>query len=286
MNTSKYPIYIISKGRWERRQTIKTLNSMNVFYRVVVEPGEYDEYKRVVNEKQIIVCPENFSEKGNGSIPVRNFVFEHSEKEGHKKHWILDDNLESVERYNNNMKVPCKSISPFLACENFTDRYKNIGLSGMNYASFCPASDGRPPFQINTRVYSCILVNNEIPFRWRGRYNEDTDLSLRVLKYGWNTILFNAFLIGKRATMCQKGGNEQIYNDSDNRKEFAESLKNQHPDLVDVVWRFERWHHQVNYKPFKNRNLEYKDDYVVPENKINNYKMKLYRSKKRNENTQ
>ena len=51
-----------------------------------------------------------------------------------------------------------------------------------------------PPFKANTRIYSCILIDNALPFRWRGRYNEDTDLSLRVLKAGLCTIQFNAFL--------------------------------------------------------------------------------------------
>ena len=51
--------------------------------------------------------------------------------------------------------------------------------------------------------------------------------------------------------MCQKGGNEQIYKESDNRKEFAESLAKQHPDVVYVTKKFGRWHHQVNYKLFK-----------------------------------
>ena len=122
------------------------------------------------------------------------------------------------------------------------------------------------------------MINHEIPFRWRGRYNEDTDLSLRCLKAGWNTILFNAFLCGKTTSMVDGGGNtDTIYNTGDNRREFAESLQRQHPDLVKVVWRYNRWHHQVNYKPFKNRKLEYRDDYEPSGNKVNNYGMVLHR---------
>jgi len=44
------------------------------------------------------------------------------------------------------------------------------------------------------------LIRNDVPYRWRGRYNEDTDLSLRMLKDRWCTIQFNAFLQGKAAT--------------------------------------------------------------------------------------
>ena len=62
-------------------------------------------------------------------------------------------------------------------------------------------------------------------YGWRGRYNEDTDLSLRALKDGWCTVLFNAFLIGKVTTMRMKGGNtDNVYTDGDNRLSFAKAL--------------------------------------------------------------
>lgn len=123
--------------------------------------------------------------------------------------------------------------------------------------------------------YSCILIKNDLPYRWRGRYNEDTDLSLRALKDGYCTILFNAFLAGKVTTMRMKGGNtEEVYGDTDNRKEFAESLQRQHPDIVKVTWKFNRWHHQVNYKPFKKNKLIRKDGLIIP-NRVNDYGMKL-----------
>lgn len=271
----QFSIYIISKGRWERRQTAKTLDAMNCPYKIVVEPKEYEKYAQYISKEKIIVCPQNFSELGSGGIPVRNFVWEHSIKNGDKFHWILDDNIESIERYNNNLKIKCITPTPFRVIEDFVLRYDNIALAGMNYAIFCPASDGRQPIRFNERIYSCILVRNDINYRWRGRYNEDTDLSLRVLKDGWCTILFNSFLIGKRATMTQGGGNtDTIYNTGDKRKEFAESLQRQHPDVVKVVWRFNRWHHLVNYKPFAKNKLIFKKGIII-DKAINEYQMKL-----------
>jgi hypothetical protein len=271
----QFPIYIISKGRWERRSTSKTLESMNCPYRIVVEPKEYDNYAKYIDKEKIIVCPENFSEIGTGGIPVRNYVWEHSINEGHLFHWILDDNIESVERFNHNLKIKCETATPFKVIEDFVLRYENIAMAGMNYAIFCPASEARQPIRFNERIYSCILIRNDINYRWRGKYNEDTDLSLRVLKDGWCTVLFNSFLIGKRATMTQKGGNtDTIYNTEDKRKEFAESLRRQHPDIVKVIWRFNRWHHLVNYKPFAKNKLILKEGIQI-ENKINEYGMKL-----------
>jgi len=268
----QYPVYVISKGRWDRRQTSKTLEYMNVPYHIVVEPQEYDKYASVIDPEKILVLP--FSNLKQGSIPARNWVWEHSISIGAEKHWILDDNLESFERYNNNKKIKVDSGTIMKIAEGFVDRYENVALSGFNYAIFCPVSENRPPVRFNTRIYSCILIRNDIPYRWRGIYNEDTDLSLRVLKDGWCTILFNAFLIGKRCTMAQKGGNtDELYAD-DGRRKMAESLANQHPDVVRVVWKFGRWQHHVNYAPFRRNKLIKKQGIIIPKG-VNNYGMIL-----------
>lgn len=252
----KYPIYIISKGRWapKQRLTQRSLEEMGCPYRIVVEPQEYDNYARYVDPKKILVTP--FSNLGQGSIPVRNFVWEHSISEGHKKHWILDDNMRYFYRLHQNLRIRMTTPSFWRAVENFVDRYENVKMSGLNYRFFCPSSAKKPPYYVNTRVYSCILLDNDLDVRWRGKYNEDTDLSLRILKQGHCTMLFNQFLTGKVATHTMSGGNtEEVYNVGnenafDNRREFAESLRSQHPDVVKIVERYGRWHHEVNYSVF------------------------------------
>lgn len=40
----EYPVYIISKGRWESRLTSKALEKMRVPYHIVIEPQEIDDY--------------------------------------------------------------------------------------------------------------------------------------------------------------------------------------------------------------------------------------------------
>jgi len=269
----KYPIYIISKGRWKRRQTSKALEMMNVPYRIVIEPQEYDNYSKFIDSNKILVLP--FSNLGQGSIPARNWVWEHSIQEGNEKHWILDDNMDSFYRLNRNMKLIVTSGAIFKAAEDFVDRYENIAIAGFQYNSFVFKDAIVPPYRLNTRVYSCMLIKNNLSYRWRGMYNEDTDLCLRVLKDGLATMLFNAFLVNKETTMRASGGNtEELYQNTDNRKEFAESLKNQHPDVVDVVWKFNRWHHTVDYKPFKKNKLIKKKGLKI-ENRINDYGMEI-----------
>lgn len=272
-----YPVYIISKGRWESRLTSKTLERMNVPYHIVIEPQEYDNYAAVINPEKIYTLP--FSNLEQGGIPARNWVWEHSIKQGTERHWILDDNIYPFYRNNHGKRIPVESGTIFKVIEDFVDRYENIALSGMQYRLFASALNGDIPFVMNTRIYSCILIKNDIPYRWRGRYNEDTDLSLRVLKDGWCTILFKSFLAGKHATMTMKGGNtESLYklDNIDGRLLMAQSLQKQHPDVVKITRKWGRWQHQVDYRPFKNNRLIKKEGIVIPQG-VNNYGMKLVR---------
>ena len=268
----QYPVYIISKGRWESRLTSKALEEMNMPYSIVIEPQEYNQYASVIDSKKILTLP--FSNLGQGSIPARNWVWEHSIKTGASRHWILDDNIQKFRRYNNNIKYVVTSGTIFKVSEDFVDRYKNIALSGFQYSFFATSCRKRPPFIFNTRIYSCILIKNDIPYRWRGKYNEDTDLSIRVLKDGWCTILFNAFLQNKTGTMLMKGGNtDELYKD-DGRLKMAKSLVEQHPDIVSMTRKFGRWQHQVNFKLFRKNKLIRRLDIVIQKG-INNYGMIL-----------
>ena len=162
----KYPIYIISKGRWDSRLTSKTLEKMGVPYHIVIEPQEYSKYAEVINPEKILVTP--FSNLGLGSIPVRNWVWEHSISIGAEKHWILDDNIRSFYRLNHNTRLVVETGAIFKAAEDFVNRYENIALSGFNYRFFCKEAVKLPPYYLNTRIYSCILIRNDIPYRWRG----------------------------------------------------------------------------------------------------------------------
>lgn len=268
----KYPVYIISKGRWESRQTSKALEEIDVPYHIVVEPQEFDNYASVIDEKKILVLP--FQDLDQGSIPARNWVWEHSISQGAKKHWILDDNIMHFYRFNRNMLIRVASGTIFKSAEDFINRYENVALSGFNYFMFIERKARKPAFYLNTRIYSCILIRNDIPYRWRGRYNEDTDLSIRALKDGWCTILFNAFICDKSTTMTMKGGNsDELYQD-DGRLKMAESLVEQHPDIARVSWKWGRYQHHVDYSGFKRNKLKAVNDYNYTD-KINNYGMIL-----------
>ena len=268
--------YVISKSRPNNCLTSKALARMGIPHKVVVEPVDYSDYAKAVGEKRLLTLP--FSDLNKGSIPARNWVWEYSKQRGERWHWILDDNIQDFDRLVRNTKIKVKTSAIFRAAEDFVFRYKNVGQAGFNYHSFCKVTDKVPPYSLNTRIYSCILMRNDLDFRWRGRYNEDTDLSLRILKAGLCTILFNTFLADKVTTMRMKGGNtDHVYTDEDDRRKFAESLVEQHPDVAKVVWKFNRWHHQVDYKPFKTNQLIFRKGAKLSTS-VNNYGMYIGKS--------
>jgi len=273
----KYPVYIISKGRWKSRLTSKALEKLNVPYHIVIEAQEYENYASVIDREKILILP--FSNLGQGSIPARNWVWEHSIEQGAERHWILDDNIRNFRRVLNGKRLYVADGTIFKAAEDWVDRYENIGLAGFQYTFFCV--NYKKPIMLNTRIYSNILIKNDLPHRWRGRYNEDTDLSIRVLEDGWCTTLFYAFLADKQATMTMKGGNtEDLYKlkKEDGRLKMAKSLQKQHPNIVTIKRKWGRWQHSVDYRKFRANKPILKKGVKIP-SKVDNYGMKLVKKK-------
>ena len=284
LTNPKYPIYIVSKTRWESRLTSKALEEMNVPYFIVVEEFQYQEYANVIDPAKILILPQKYLDeydtcddlgntKSKGPGAARNFAWEHSISLGAYRHWVMDDNIKSFNRLNRNLMVKTTSGALFRAAEDFIDRYENCYISGFNYDFFAIAKRKLPPYVMNTRIYSCLLIQNDIPYRWRGRYNEDTDLCLRVLKDGNCTIQFNAFLQEKLQTQTLKGGNTEDFYSKEGTYPKSKMLEDLHPDVAKIVWKFNRWHHHVDYLPYK-KNILIRKNIEVKQG-VNNYGMKL-----------
>lgn len=298
MIANRFPLYIPSKGRHEYMITSKALTEMGVNHYLVVEPSQADEYKKAIKYfgllAEIIVMDldykskyelcDNFGlSKSTGPGPARNFAWDHSIKNGYDWHWVMDDNIKDFRRMAIGGRIKCVSAAFFAAMEDFVLRYKNVAMAGPDYTMFAFSSGKQPPFVLNTRIYSCNLIRNDTGFRWRGRYNEDTILSLDMLSAGWCTIQFNAFLQSKMGTQILKGGNtEEFYHKEGILKKgerYADKgtdekslmLFNVYPEITRIVRRFGRIHHKVNYKIFKKQRLIRNDSPIIKKD----YKMTL-----------
>jgi len=177
-------------------------------------------------------------------------------------------------RLNRNLKTPVADGTIFKCMEDFVQRYENVPMAGPNYWMFAPRKEQQPPFFLNTRIYSCNLIRNDLPFRWRGRYNEDTDLSLRILKAGWCTVLFNAFLQWKMPTQTIPGGCTAEFYAKEGTTNKSKAIVKLHPDVCRLAMRFGRVHHYCDYSGFRGNKLIRRDDVNVGEG-VNDYGMKL-----------
>lgn len=304
-NSPAFPLYIPSKGRHEYMMTSKALTTMGVAHYVVVEPAQVADYQRAVKvmnlsatilpldmsyKEKYELCDDLGLTKSTGPGPARNFAWDHSIAEGKVWHWVMDDNIKNFYRLNLNKEILLYDGSFFLAMSDFCGRYSNIAMAGPNYFRFAKSRQKLPPFVLNTRIYSCNLIRNDTPFRWRGRYNEDTILSLDMLKAGWCTVQFNAFLQNKMDTQKLKGGNTAEFYLAEGQRAPGEKYadtgtlaKSQmqvkvHPDVSRLVWKFNRWHHHVDYSRFKATKLIRKPGVIISEG-VNNYGMELVKVK-------
>jgi hypothetical protein len=296
----KHPLYVVSKGRSKYMMTSHALSAMRIPHFIVVEPQEAHAYHAAIVERSLTttvleldmefkatyeLCDHLGQTRGTGPGPARNFAWEHSIQHGATWHWVMDDNIEGFYRLHQNRKIKCLSPGMFRAMEDYCARYVNVAMAGPNYTFFIPPREKRPPFYLNTRIYSCNLIRNDVPFRWRGRYNEDTILSLDMLKAGWCTIEFNAFLQAKMPTQVMDGGNTDEFYHREGIKGHgpyalhgttakSHMLARVHPDVARVAWRYGRVHHFVNYRPFRGRKLILRKGVVLPQTP-NNYGMSL-----------
>lgn len=283
----QYPVYIVSKGRWDKGTTRKAFDKLNLPYQIIVEAQELKKYAQFIPENKLLVLPQKFLDEydvfnkvgdGNGTGPgaARNFAWEHSIALGAKRHWVFDDNVSCFYRLNRNRRLPVGDGTIFKVMEDFVDRYDNVAIAGPNYLSYAPDRKEIPPYILNWRIYSMLLIQNDIPFRWRGRYNEDTDLSIRALKAGYCTIQFNAFLGDKATTQTMGGGNTAEFYAKEGTLNKSQMLVDMHPDVAKLDWQHNRWHHKVNYKPFMYNKLQKKVGITIPTG-VNNYGMVLKR---------
>lgn len=246
--------------------TAKALVADDVPFRVVVEPQERDAYGEALGYDKILSLP--FANQGMGSTPARNWIREHAAREGYARHWCLDDNIFCFYRIWEGRRVPVHAGVALRVCEDFTDRFQRIAVSGPAYDMFVipyGSAGIRSPFFKNVHVYSAMLINNAAPFTWRLRYNEDTDICLQALVSGWNTLLVNAFTAKKRTTMTMGGGNASIYetgvggSDTMGRYEMAEMLRRQWPGIVKVTRRYGRYQHSIDWARFGGNTLDLRE---------------------------
>ena len=274
----RYPVYVPSKERSTTCLTAQFLIRDGVPFHLVVEPSQVDAYRKVFPDQSILVLPRD----GMRLLGSRLWIREHSIAAGFDRHWQLDDNLRCVMRLYRGRRIRANSGIALRCVEDFSDRYTNIGVSGMNYTMFVP-NNHPTPYWLNCHVYSCSLINNRMPHKWRLLYNDDTDLCLQVLASGMCTVAVSVFSIQKVRTGIIKGGNtDDLYRD-DGRLTMAKSLERMWPGVVVTKRRFQRPQHVIvkSWRQFDQQLIRRTDiDWsAIEQNRIDEYGLSLMKLK-------
>jgi hypothetical protein len=251
---AKYPIYIISKGRAYNPITANNFIRENIDFFIAVEPQEYNEYCKALDEKYVLKLP--FKNLGLGSYPARNYCWEHAKKNEFEYHWLFDDNIQNWAKWVNGKRRKWNTIDSALKyVEAVTNKHKIdiLGFEEPNFVVTVP----KKPFKFNCHVYSAMLIKNNMPYRWRLKYNEDVDLCLQVLHNGGTTMSCVYYMADKVSTaMKMKGGNQdELYQGNAPKKNLlkAKTLEAAWPQYAKTVIRFGRHHHLVDWKQFKKK---------------------------------
>lgn len=251
---NRYPVYIISKWRYEKTLTADGFDQSKIDYLIAVEPQEYELYCHKLGENKVLKLP--FSNLWLWSYPARNFCWEHAKSLGHKYHWLFDDNIQGFMKWENAKRKKIKDLMPALEyVEKYTEA-NDIDINGFEEPNFV-LKVPKKPFKTNCHVYSAMLIRNDLPYRWRLKYNEDVDLCLQVLHNGWTTSSCIYYMADKVSTsQKQKGGNQtELYKGNAPVKNLlkAKMLESVWPQYAKTVIRFNRHHHLIDWRQFNKK---------------------------------
>jgi len=263
MDTMRYPVYIPTRGRASRQMTAGILVSMGVRPTLVVEDAEHDAYAAANPGCDVIVWQQSYFdeyEKTPGLEPhpttgaAHNYAWDHARNAGYSHHWIMDDNFNGffVRKDAGFLRVDVQT--PFTWHEDFIEKWQNLAGICLTMRSF---QRNTRPIMVNTRLYCATLYRNDLDqygIKWRRGLNDDTIVSLDILKTGWLCTAESRMLgIGKLGTSRKNriaGGMTDFYADGGFLRKSAELVR-VHPDCARTEVRFGRIHHVADYGKFK-----------------------------------
>ena len=262
MPDMRHPVYIPTRGRPEKQLTARALLRLGIRPRLVVEDAEHDAYAAANPDCDVLVWPQSYMDDYERTPELdphpttgaaHNFAWDHSRDEGHTHHWIVDDNIIRFYVRRNAVGMVVGDQVPFIWHEDFMDRWAN--LAGMCLAMRPFMRAGRSLYT-NTRLYCATIYRNDLHeygIRWRRGLNDDTIVSLDILKTRyWCTAesrILGIHKIGTSRGGRLKGGMTDFYANGGFIRKSAELVRC-HPDCARTEVRFNRIHHVVDFSQF------------------------------------
>ena len=279
-----FPVYVPTRGRPQKQMTADALLELGISPYLVVEAAEEEAYSKANPNCKVIVWPQSYLddyEKTPELDPhpttgaAHNYAWDHSRANGYTHHWIMDDNIGRFLIRSKGRRANLHNPIALHWHENLIRKYQNLAGIALAMAPFMMGKE----LMLNTRLYCCTLYRNDLNqsgIKWRRGLNDDTIVSLDILKTGyWCTAESRVVGIRKTGTSRKSrmsGGMTDFYAQGGFIKKSAELVRT-HPDCSRTVVKFNRVHHVVDFSGFKQQLIPV-DQTNVPPPKIESKSIK------------
>lgn len=195
-----YPVYIPSLGRVDTATTPRLLDSFGIQYKLFVEKKEAAVYIAKYGKDKVVVLPG--SDYGSVHV-VRQAMKDHAAKAKAKFHWQVDDDIRKIFEHVGGKIIHSDARVIMEDIERFVDSYHNVGIAALASNNFIRGK--KPPYQVNTSVFTYMLINTEVKMKYTPEVI-DTDTALQHLYAGFCTVKFNKYVFNCPAMSSQPGG--------------------------------------------------------------------------------
>lgn len=204
------PIFIPSKDRAGKSNTLKILAEENIPHTVVIEPHESKNYAEHHPKAQQLVLP--LSQQG---LPYsRGYIIDNARKLGLDWIWMLDDDIMNFDkRIPGNRVAKTTGREALEALEQEVLKSSSIGQAGLEYSQFAWSEDSGK-FHFNSYCDVCVLINIKLTKGINYRkipLKEDRDFTLQVLASGLNTVRLATYSFKSPRNGSNEGGLYDLY---------------------------------------------------------------------------
>lgn len=257
-----FPVYIPTRGRAQKQLTADALIALGIKPFLVVEDAEADAYIKHNPDCNVVVWPQRYLDEYEKTPELdphpttgaaHNFAWDHSLEAGFSHHWIMDDNIHKFLIRYNGRRAHMGNAKALNWQEHFIQKWKNLAGMSLAMSQFMRGNT----IGLNTRLYCATLYRNDLHeygIRWRRGLNDDTIVSLDILKTNYFCTAENRAVgilkVGTSRKSRLSGGMTDFYAEGGFIKKSAELVR-LHPEYCRTVVKFNRIHHTVDFSSFK-----------------------------------
>tara|TARA_R110001592_G_scaffold262157_2_gene527189 strand:+ start:1004 stop:1816 length:813 start_codon:yes stop_codon:yes gene_type:complete len=235
-----FPIFIPSKSRSNTCTTAQLLKKYGLPFTLFIYNDDYDDYLLKFHKDNLFIVPDYVK----GITAKRQFMLDYARSNNYEWFFMIDDDIQKI--YVRPVGVIGKSLTPLTIKEFVETIYKFIKFieSKNPYHSiyevgFKERAFGiqKSPVSINTDIGPIHLMNvkniENINYDSDMIALEDTDFCVRNIKNNKINIKLNHFIFFAPKSGTNKGGLEDIYNQSGKTKGVIQ-FKEKYDDLIKI----------------------------------------------------